>query len=88
MGIIPLFLWKGVFNQMLVFFLRPWHLIVIFLASQLNHEQNRVIEYLLVENQVLREKLGKGRILEFRDRLRIKCCQEATFHLPLFRRTV
>ncbi len=33
---------------MLAFLLRPWHLIVIFLASQLNHEQNRIIEYLLV----------------------------------------
>ena len=44
---------------MLEFILRPWHLVVMFLASYINREQNLVIEYLLVENQVLREKLGK-----------------------------
>ena len=47
---------------MLDFILRPWHLLVLFLASQLNREQQRVIEYLYVEDQVLLEKLGKGRI--------------------------
>jgi transposase InsO family protein len=47
----------------------------LFLASQLNREQQRVIEYLHVENQVLREKLGKGRILlndDQRRRLAVK----------------
>jgi len=48
---------------MLEFILKPWHLIVLFLASQLGREQQRVIEYLQVENEVLREKLGKKRIL-------------------------
>jgi putative transposase len=48
---------------MLAFLLRPWYLIVMFLASQLNYEQNRIIKYLRVENQMLREKLGKMRIL-------------------------
>ncbi len=48
---------------MLEFILKPWHLVVLFLASHLTREQQRVIEYLQVENQVLREKLGKGRIL-------------------------
>lgn len=48
---------------MLDFILRPWHVIVLFLASQINREQQRIIEYLKVENQVLREKLGKKRIL-------------------------
>lgn len=47
---------------MLDFILRPWHLIVLFMASQLNHEQQRVIEYLRTENQVLREKLGKKQL--------------------------
>jgi hypothetical protein len=37
---------------MLDFTLRPWHLLVLFLASQLNREQQRIIEYLQVENQV------------------------------------
>ena len=60
---------------MLEFILRPWHLIVLFLASQLDREQQRVIEYPHVENQVLREKLGKGRILlndDQRRRLAVK----------------
>ena len=45
------------------------------MASQINHEQQRAIEYLHVENQVPREKLGKGRILlndEQRRRLAMK----------------
>lgn len=46
---------------MLEFILKPWHLLVLFLASQSNREQQRIIEYLQVENQALREKLGKGR---------------------------
>ena len=60
---------------MLEFILRPWYLLVLFLASQLNHEQQRIIEYLQAENQVLREKLGKGRILlndDQRRRLAVK----------------
>jgi len=48
---------------MLEFILRPWHLLILFVASQLNREQQRIIEYLQVGNQVLREKLGKGRVL-------------------------
>ncbi len=43
--------------------LRPWHLILLALAGWINREQQRVIEYLITENQVLREKLGKNRIL-------------------------
>lgn len=43
--------------------LKPWHLLVLFLASHLNQEQQRIIEYLQEENRVLWEKLGKKRIL-------------------------
>jgi hypothetical protein len=43
---------------MLEFILKPWHLVVLFLASQSNREQQRAIEYLHVENQVLRGKLS------------------------------
>jgi len=60
---------------MLEFILKPWHLIVLYLASHLNREQQRVIEYLQEENQVLREKLGKKRILlndDQRRRLAVK----------------
>ena len=60
---------------MLEFILKPRRLIVLFLASQNNREQQRAIEYPQVENQVLREKLGKGRILlndDQRRRLAVK----------------
>ena len=55
--------------------LKPWHIIVFALASHLNREQQRVIEYLHAENRVLREKLGKKRILlndDQRRRLAVK----------------
>lgn len=39
--------------------LQPWHLMVIFLASWVNRQQQEVIEYLRTENAVLKEKLGK-----------------------------
>jgi putative transposase len=48
---------------MLEFILKPWHLIVIYVPAWVNREQQEIIEYLRTENQVLREKLGKKRIL-------------------------
>ena len=57
------------------FVLQPWHLFVASLAGVMNREQQRVIEYLRTENQVLKEKLGKKRILlndEQRRRLAVK----------------
>lgn len=48
---------------MLEFVLKRWHLIVLYVASHLNREQQRIIECLQVENQVPREKLGRKRIL-------------------------
>ena len=45
------------------FILHPWHLLLLTLSALINHERDKAIEYLLAENQVLREKLGKGRIL-------------------------
>ena len=60
---------------MLEFLLKPWHLIVLYLAAYLNREQQRIIDYLEVENEVLREKLGRKRILlndEQRRRLAVK----------------
>ena len=55
--------------------LRPWHLTILFLATWMNHEQQKVIEYLQVENAVLREQVGKKRILlsdDQRRRLAVK----------------
>ena len=45
------------------FLMQPWHLLVLSLASWLNREQQQAFEYLQVENSILREKLGKKRIL-------------------------
>jgi transposase InsO family protein len=43
--------------------LQPWYLLVMALANWLNRQQQAMIEYLREENRVLREKLGKKRIL-------------------------
>jgi len=43
--------------------LQPWYLLVMALASWLDRHQQAAIEYLREENRVLREKLGKKRIL-------------------------
>ncbi len=45
------------------FVVHPWHLLVLALSTLMNREQEKAVEYLKTENQVLREKLGKGRIL-------------------------
>ena len=45
------------------FTLQPWQLYVVILAGWINRQQQEVIEYLRTENQVLKEKLGKKRIL-------------------------
>ena len=45
------------------FILHPWQLLLIILAGWVNQQQQQVIEYLRTENRVLKEKLGKNRIL-------------------------
>ncbi len=55
--------------------LPPWYLMVIFLASWINRQQQEVIECLRTENAVLKDKLGKKRILlndDQRRRLAVK----------------
>src|SRR5205807_9379745 len=41
------------------FILQPWQFLLIILAGWVHRQQQRVIDYLRTENQVLREKLGK-----------------------------
>ena len=41
----------------------PWQFLAAILAGWVNREQHQLIDYLRTENQVLKEKLGKGRIL-------------------------
>ena len=43
--------------------LKPWQLCLFILAGWVNREQQELIEYLTAENKVLKEKLGKRRIL-------------------------
>ena len=45
------------------FILQPWQLYMVILCGWVNRQQQEVIEYLRTENQVLKEKLGKKRIL-------------------------
>ena len=45
------------------FILQPWHLMFFVFAGWVNRQQQDVIEYLRTENQVLKKKLGKKRIL-------------------------
>ncbi len=45
------------------FVLHPWQLLLLALAASLNRQQQQTIEYLITENQILKEKLGKKRIL-------------------------
>ena len=40
------------------FIMQPWHLLLANLAGAVHEEQQRVIEYLRTENQVLKEMLG------------------------------
>ena len=57
------------------FNLQLWQLYVVILTGWINRQQQEVIEYLLTENQVLKEKLGKKRILltdDQRRRLAVK----------------
>jgi putative transposase len=57
------------------FVLHPWQLLLLILAGWINQREQEVIEYLRAENRVLREKLGKKRILlndDQRRRLAVK----------------
>jgi putative transposase len=57
------------------FIIRPWHIFLLALAGWVNRNQQYMIEYLITENQILREKLGKKRILlddDQRRRLAVK----------------
>lgn len=57
------------------FILQPWQFLLVILAGWINQQQQEVIDYLRTENQVLKEKLGKKRILlndDQRRRLAVK----------------
>jgi hypothetical protein len=55
--------------------LQPWHLLLLILAGWINRKQQDAVEYLLAENRILREKIGKKRVLlsdDQRRRLAVK----------------
>ena len=57
------------------FVLQPWQFYLVILAGWINRQQQEVIDYLLTENQVVKEKVGTKRILlndEQRRRLAVK----------------
>ena len=54
---------------------QPWQLLLLILAGWINRRQQDAVQYLVTENRVLREKLGKKRILlkdDQRRRLAVK----------------
>ena len=53
----------------------PWQLLAMIVAGWMSRQQQQVVEYLREENRVLREKLGKKRVLlndDQRRRLAVK----------------
>ena len=57
------------------FILQPWQLYFVILAGWINRQQQEAFDYLRTENQVLKEKFGKKRILltdDQRRRLAVK----------------
>ena len=47
----------------LIFIFQPSQFYFVILAGWVNRQQQEIIEYLRIENQVLKKKLGKKRIL-------------------------
>ena len=57
------------------FLLQPWKILLAIVIEWVRREQEKAIEYLGTENQVLKEQLGIGRILlddDQRRRLAVK----------------
>jgi putative transposase len=42
---------------------QPWQFLLLLLASWINRRQQDAVEFLITENRVLRERIGKNRIL-------------------------
>ena len=57
------------------FVLQPWQLYFVILVGWVQRQQQEVIHYLIAENRVLKERIGKKRILlndDQRRRLAVK----------------
>ena len=55
----------------MLFLLQPLQVVLAVLSESIRNEQEKVIEYLQVENQILREKLGGKRVLLSDDQRRV-----------------
>jgi hypothetical protein len=55
------------------FIIRPWHIFLLGLSGWINCQQKHAIEYLITENQILKDKLGKKRVLLNDDQRRRVC---------------
>ena len=53
------------------FLLQPFQVVLAVLSESIRKEQEKVIEYLQLENQILREKLGGKRVLLSDDQRRL-----------------
>jgi putative transposase len=53
------------------FIIRPWHIFLLGLSGWVNRRQQYTIEYLITENQLFEEKLGKKRVLLNDDQRRL-----------------
>ena len=51
--------------------LLPWQFLLLILAGWFNRRQQDAVEYLITENRILRQKLGKNRILLDDDQRRL-----------------
>ena len=59
----------------MIFLLQPWQILLLILASWINRQQQQRIQYLQTEVAVLKEHIGKNRILltdDQRRRLAVK----------------
>jgi len=57
------------------FILHPWQLLLVLLAGWINQQQQQIIEFQRTEIEVLKEKLGRKRIIlndDQRRRLAVK----------------
>jgi hypothetical protein len=60
---LPVYSQKHASGDGMKFVLHPWQILLLVLAGWIKRQQQNAIEYLIAENRILREKLGKKRIL-------------------------
>ena len=67
--------WRLPFARNMTYLLQPWQLLLMILAGSINQQQQQIIDFQRAEIDILKEKLGKKRILlndDQRRRLAVK----------------